>query len=325
MATFVKRPHPRHLAAALLLLAVPALADAPATQTAKRPGFMWKVTSPTTTAYLVGSIHAASEDMYPLPTEMEQAFKDASILVVELDITKVNQLAVSMQALDLGTYKNGDTLDEHVPAETMEQIRTFCKDNGLPESALSVMKPWMAGLTMAGVAMTKAGLDPGKGIDEHFLEEDQGKKVVELESADSQIQMLSTLTDAEQVSFLKMSNDDMKNMAGELKDLAAAWKSGDEKSMLKLLDESYDTDKNAKSVGEKLVYSRNAAMAEKITGLLKGDDKVFVVVGAAHLLGDRGIVALLQKQGFKVERVPMTLPPPPPPQPASAPATSPAP
>jgi uncharacterized protein YbaP (TraB family) len=323
MATFLKRLHARRLAAALLLLAIPAFADTPATQPAtssvKRAGFMWKATSPTTTAYLVGSIHAASEDMYPLPPEMEHAFKDASVLVVELDITKVNQLAVSMKAMDLGMYKNGDTLDKHVPAETMEQIRTFCKDNGLPEVALSTMKPWMAGLTMAGVAMTKAGLDPGKGIDEHFLQEDQGKKVVELESADAQIQMLSSLTDAEQVSFLKMSNDDLKNMAGELKDLAVAWKVGDEKSMLKLLDESYDTDATAKSVGEKLVYSRNAAMAEKIGDLLKGKDKVFVVVGTAHLLGDRGVVALLKKQGLKIERVAMTLPTT---QPA---ATSPAP
>jgi uncharacterized protein YbaP (TraB family) len=36
--------------------------------------------------------------------------------------------------------------------------------------------------------------------------------------------------------------------------------------------------------------------------MLQGDEDVLVVVGAMHLVGDRGLPALLEKRGFRVER-----------------------
>ena len=62
---------------ALILTCVGAAAQtAPAPATKK--AIFWKVTSPTSTVYLLGSIHLGSKDMYPLPKEIEDAFEGSA-------------------------------------------------------------------------------------------------------------------------------------------------------------------------------------------------------------------------------------------------------
>jgi len=52
------------------------------------------------------------------------------------------------------------------------------------------------------------------------------------------------------------------------------------------------------------LYARNVAMAEKIGAVVTSSESHFVAVGAAHLVGPRGILALLRQKGFTVRQVP---------------------
>jgi uncharacterized protein YbaP (TraB family) len=292
--------------AGLLLLAagVTLRAETPATtQAAPNIGMMWKATTPTTVVYLVGSVHAASPDMYPLPPAMEAAFKDSKVLVVEVDVTKANTFALAMKAMKDGMYTNGDTLDKHLPAETWKQLQKVCDDLGLPAASVASMKPWLAGVTVQGLVAMKAGLDPESGIDMHFLKADKGKRVVELETAESQLDLMANLTEDEQLAMVDMQGETAASLQEKLKKLIDAWKRGDAALTEKLEADSETGGAAAKSISKKLIDDRNGPMAEKIAGLAGGNDHVFVVVGAAHLLGDNGVVALLQKKGMKVERV----------------------
>ena len=56
---------------------------------------------------------------------------------------------------------------------------------------------------------------------------------------------------------------------------------------------------------DRLVFSRNRAWIPKLETLF-ANDAVFVVVGADHLRGDKGVLELLSKQGYKVSRVEAT-------------------
>lgn len=292
------------VALGVLMLAAAARAEGPATTRAAGVGMMWKVTSPTTVVYLVGSIHAASDDMYPLPEAMEAAFKESKVLVVEVDVTKANTFALAMKAMKDGMYGNGDTLDKHVPAETWKKLEAFCGDMGVPVATISGMKPWLAGVTLQGLVAMKAGLDPQQGIDMHFLKADAGKRVVELETAEGQLDLMAGLTEDEQLAMVDLTGEDAKSMQETLAKLMAAWKAGDEKMTEKLEAEEATTGgAAAKSIEKKLIEDRNGPMAEKIGKLAEGKEPVFVVVGAAHLLGEKGIVATLEKRGLKAERV----------------------
>lgn len=86
--------------------------------------------------------------------------------------------------------------------------------------------------------------------------------------------------------------------------MAAAWKKGDADTIEEeILKSALKENPEMKPFFEKLFDERNVKMAEKVGGYLKGKGSYYVVVGAGHLLGEKGIVKLLQKQGFTVEQV----------------------
>src|SRR5262249_633197 len=86
--------------------------------------------------------------------------------------------------------------------------------------------------------------------------------------------------------------------------LTAAWKSADTTALEELMiKKSLREHPETKPVLEKLLDERNVAMAQKMDGYLKGKETHFVVVGAGHLIAEKGIVKLMEKKGYKVEQI----------------------
>ena len=304
-------PHPlqktcRVLLPLLLVLALPLpkisrAADAPATRPAKI--FMWKAVGKSGgVAYLVGSMHLAVPDIYPLPKPMEDAFAKADTLVVEADITKLDQAAMARKIQEVGMYADNDSLSKHLSRESNAALAAFCKDNGVPAILLDKMKPWLAMITIEAMALTKAGLDPANGIDMHFLNaaSDTKKKVAELESADFQLNLLASLGDQDQEKQLVGGLKEMANMPKEIAALKAAWTAGDAAKMQAIINKDSKDDPATAAFMKKLIDDRNGPMAAKIAKSIDAGETVFVVVGAAHLIGDQGIVRLLAKEGYSV-------------------------
>ena len=86
-----------------------------------------------------------------------------------------------------------------------------------------------------------------------------------------------------------------------IKRTQAAYAAGDPDALQKVLDEQDDV--GSKSLEKKLLDDRNVAMTAKMDEYLKGKEPVFVVVGAAHIIGDKGIAKQLRDKGYKVEQV----------------------
>jgi uncharacterized protein YbaP (TraB family) len=150
----------------------------------------------------------------------------------------------------------------------------------------------------------KSGYDPEYGIDKYFLSKAAGKKkILELESLDYQIDLLSGLDDTEQELFLLYTLKDLKILVQEVDKLVDAWKSGAAESMESTITKSFTEDRKFYPIYEKLIYKRNRNMTLKIEDFLRTSGTYFVVVGAAHLLGDRGIIQLLKEKGFNVEQL----------------------
>jgi uncharacterized protein YbaP (TraB family) len=112
--------------------------------------------------------------------------------------------------------------------------------------------------------------------------------------------------------FAETSEEEQQNMLAsilkkgdKIKDMIArtraAYVAGDPDALQKVLDE--EDDKGSKSLEKKLLDDRNVAMTVKMDEYLKGKDQIFVVVGAAHIIGDKGIARLLRDKGYKVEQV----------------------
>ncbi|WP_405155078.1 TraB/GumN family protein [Paenibacillus sp. FSL K6-0108] len=265
-------------------------------------GFMWEVESNGNTVYLVGSMHIADESFYPLRKEFEEAFVEADYLGVEIDLSKAADEAQQKIVTDLGTYQDGTTLKDHISNETYTQLGDILKKNGLEANALDTFKPWVVESTLASLKSMKAGYEASAGVDLYFIQKAIERKlpVIELESYESQLGMFNDFSKELQEKTLKATLDNFDVLDDSVNQMAEMWKTGNDEQLLKLTNSFSDDEEYNKA----MLTDRNVGMANKIDGYLKNGkgEEYFIVVGAAHYLGDKGIVKLLEDKGYTVER-----------------------
>jgi uncharacterized protein YbaP (TraB family) len=167
-----------------------------------RKSFLWKVQSKSTTVYLLGSIHFLKKEFYPLQETIESAYNSSEVLVVEANVNDIGELDLTT-LMDKALYKDDDRLEKHVSSETYRLIKKETGALGIPPDLADKQKPWLLALSLQALTLTKLGYDPRHGVDYHFLSKAQGKrKILELESLDEQVKLLSGFSDWEQERFL---------------------------------------------------------------------------------------------------------------------------
>jgi uncharacterized protein YbaP (TraB family) len=82
-----------------------------------------------------------------------------------------------------------------------------------------------------------------------------------------------------------------------------AWSNGDTQGMTKFLTENIGKFPELNEMYKKILDDRNERMVEKIISYLKTDRRYFIVVGAAHMVGEKGLVRLLQEKGIQVKQL----------------------
>lgn len=269
-----------------------------------KKNFLWKVRAGKGTVYLFGSVHMAKPEFYPLPSGIEKSFDRADVLALEADPAHENDPDLRSRMLLAALYADGDSLRRHLSKDTYEMAAVETKGIGLPIEQFDRMKPWFLALTIEILELQRLGYNPEYGIDRYFAGKARGrKKIVELESFDYQLRLLNGFTDREQELFLLYTIQDLKTVANDLDRLMRSWRTGDAETMESLVTQTVNEAPELLPVFEKLFYRRNNEMTDKITGFLKSGDTYFVVVGAAHLVGKRGIIELLKGKGCSVEQM----------------------
>ncbi len=286
----------RSLLPALLLLGH-ALAMAEPTR-----AMLWQLKSGPHSGYLLGSIHIAKADFYPLPETVNQAFEQAGLLAVEVDTSDPQ---TTQKMLPFITWGAGDKLENHLSRETWTQLTALLGENAAP---LQPLKPAMVASALLLNALSQLGYSPAEGIDLHFITRaKRGKKpVLELESAEFQARLLGSISDSDGDALLRHTIAGMKNGEAqkEIIQMVATWRAGDAVALGKLLHDNAAKDPGAKQLHTLLFDQRNPGMALKIAELVRSGKKPFVVVGAGHMAGSENILILLKKQGFQVRQVP---------------------
>jgi len=242
---------------------------------------LWKVQSGENTVYLFGSIHVADNSVYPLRPAIESAFNNSKVLVVEVDETQADQVKLNEILMTRGFYPGTETIADHINKDTMQMLRRFLEQSGMPYATVARMRPGLIAITLTVARIVQLGYSPELGIDRYFINKARknSKPILQLESAEWQMELMLSFSDDDLIlKHTLISLDEMDDMFKQIMD---AWKSGDKR----LFDE------------------RNITMTEKIIAMFKQQKNYFVVVGAGHLVGEQGIVSLLKKQGFQVESV----------------------
>lgn len=264
-------------------------------QAAHKSSFLWRVATPTGVAHLLGSVHIAEGSVYPLAPVIERAFNNCSALVVEVDLGGANKDLAAEKIAKAGTYPPGETLAAHVAAPVYSALGRYLESQGMP--SMDGLRPWFIGMALTITELERQGFKLSLGIDEHFRARVGDRPVIGLESIDEQVAVFSDLGPTEQEQLLTQTLTDLPTVAQTMRDALVHWKRGEADELNRLLVEPVRKDHPA--VYQKLLAARNLRMTAKIVELLrKPQERYFIVVGAAHLVGPDSILRLLEQQGY---------------------------
>jgi uncharacterized protein YbaP (TraB family) len=257
--------------------------------------------------YVLGSIHLARPDFYPLRAEILELFRDADALVVEVDISADQAGRLQTLTLEQGSYPEGKSIHDELSNETWLQLAKHLEDAGLAPELMEQLRPGLVVTMLTTVRMMALGLEPALGIDRHFLDRAHGlapapMPVLELESLESQLALLFDFPEAD--LLVQQSLAELDNLGPVMEELITAWKRGDMAELGRLLlDETLTAEPRFAPVYERLFYQRNRAMVSALERFSVPGRTLFVVVGSGHLVGDRGIISLMHRAGFSARQL----------------------
>lgn len=274
---------------------------------------MWLVTSPKGgKMYMMGSMHYLRDECYPLPDYVQKAYDEADTLAVECDITdRTASFAATLDKADQMYYSDGTTLRDHLGDEIYDNLEGYMAAHDEKLSLYDQYQLWYLDQVVSGMAVEDAQLKSSKGLDMNLLQwaHDDGKEIYEVESITFQMDLLANFSeDIYKIMLSSYSADSQEELTQSYEDLYQAWRTGDTDAILALSDgetEQLDKDQQAAmdDYNDQMLYSRNKGMAAKAEELIDGEKRTFFVVGAAHFVGDGGIIDLLTKDGYTCERV----------------------
>jgi len=284
----------------LTLVLLLALSAAPSLGAQERT-LLWKVSEGDKSIFLLGSIHYLRKENYPLNQAILDAFDASDRLVLEIDLQNTPAGAAQRLTLEKAVYRDGSNLAQNVSQETYQLASKRAAELGIDMQVVQPMKPWFVAMTMLAVKLQRMGLDPKLGVDHHLAERAKrdGKPTSGLETLEFQLGIFDQLSKREQELMLRETAGELERIDKNVKDIVESWLKGDGERLAALLLAGM---RQYPELQQKLVIERNRRWLDQIAKLVEQGSNAMVVVGAAHLVGQEGIVDMLKARGLSVEQ-----------------------
>ena len=291
------------LAAVLFLSCGWLLASAlhPQALLAQEKSFLWKVSKDEKSVYLLGSIHYLRKENFPLRKNILDALDSSKRLVLEIDLNSASAASAQRLTVEKALYRDGTILPQNIEQETYRLAAQRAAQLGIDMQALNPMKPWFVALTMMAIKFQQLGLDPNLGVDRYLAAraKDGGKPTSGLETLEFQLTLLDQLSKRDQDSMLRETVTELDLLDQNFTAIVQSWLKGDGASLEALLLASM---KEYPDLHQKIIVDRNRRWLTQIETMIAQGDKAMVVVGAAHLVGQDGVIAMLKTRGYKLEQ-----------------------
>ncbi len=244
-------------------------------------------------SYLFGTIHMICPDDLILSGETIVALDNTDQVALELDMDEPNFMAKAQQ---MALNKDMANISAQLSEDELETVNAFFKKNYSADlTQLGVMKP--IGL-MSMIYMKGLDCPQPASYEARFMQIKGDKELVGLETIEYQMGIFDQIPMEEQLSWLVEYTADMDKMKTELDFMINAYQSQDMQKMHDMITSSVQFE----AYTDILLYKRNQEWIDRIEKLIN-EKPTFIAVGAGHLGSDKGVIALLRKEGYSVEPV----------------------
>jgi uncharacterized protein YbaP (TraB family) len=263
---------------------------------------IWEYKGDGHSVYIAGSVHLLRAKDFPIPPNYNEIYEKADELIFEIDTAVLNDPATALSMKRLGSFQNGDTVEDHVTAETFEMLEKFLETRKLPASQLIQMKPGMLALTLSSIEAMRNGARPDLGLEMRYgaLAARDEKPTSGLETVEYQIGMFDDFSREEADEMLRSTLENLEDISDGLDDLINAWRAGDAEGMDQLVNAEFEENEKLRKV---LLVDRNRNWIPHIEKAMASDRNILVMVGAGHLVGKDSVIEMLKAKGHKLEQL----------------------
>lgn len=263
---------------------------------------IWRVSNNTGTVYLFGSFHLLPPGLRWQNGTIESAYASSGRLVTEVELDGSVDAGAIAEIRKQMILPPDVLLEDFISTRTYQQVVDAAADLDVPMIQLSRLRPWAAGMVITASFMEKHGFDPQAGVDRYFHKRasQDGKALGALETMQQQADALASLSEVEGDVLMHDLLRFIQDINGTLLRAVEAWRTGN----VEVLEQTVIADlKQYPDAYDALLVRRNRAWIPQIEAFLRGGGTQFVVVGAAHLVGEDSVIAMLRAQGYRVERL----------------------
>ncbi len=283
-------------AAALVALTVIAAPAVPYTR-----GLLFRIDAPgRPPSWVYGTLHSSDPRVLAVPAVVTAAMAGSRRLAPEM-LLAPGDLPEFVAGAQL---EDGHKLADYFDAPTRERIRRALGADAPSAAALEGLKPWAVLLLLAQPGAAQRGAT----LDEVLVDEARRHRltVIGLELPDEQVASLDTIPLASQVALVRWTLDRRDQLAADNEKAIAAWLERDLAELAALSRAPGIADPamapHFAQLTKHIVVNRSVLMAHRLFLPLR-EGRVFVAVGALHLYGSQGLLALIEAQGYRITRV----------------------
>lgn len=242
-------------------------------------------------SYLYGTIHLISQKDFLFTKRIRKAIAKSEVMVFEIDMNME-----AMMAASLGSMFSGDTtIADYLSEAQYDSLQSFLLDSlgvsSLEWASYKRMKP----LFLSTVFYTKTldGMPVSFEIEFKSVADSLEIPVLGLETVEEQLAFANSISMEDQVSMLMNSVRNHEEETEMMADLTRFYKEGMIDSIMVVMEEVPEYG----AIEENLLVNRNKNWIAGIDSIIKGQ-RAFIAVGAGHLPGERGVIKLLEQEGY---------------------------
>ncbi len=266
-------------------------------------------------SYIIGTYHLAPVSFVDSIPGLRSALAESEQVYGEIetaDMTSPENIAKMQQAMML---PEGKTLTELLTPEQMQKLNATMKEllgvdmsNPMVAQQMNKMLPQalVTQLTVIMYLKKHSGFNPTQSFDDYFQQQAvaQGKPVGGFETMDFQLQALfGSISIERQIELLMCFLNNREWEESQVDNIVEAFFAQDLNRIEAAMDEKQDNSCDATDEeNELLIYGRNATWLKKMPEIMQ-QKSTFFAVGAAHLVGERGVLAGLRNAGYLVEGI----------------------
>jgi uncharacterized protein YbaP (TraB family) len=288
----------RQFAILSVLLGAGSLRGAPTERFSR--GLLWRVVKKGGAAsHVYGTIHVADPRLEALPAPVLKALDGARSLMLEFLPDRYSK----ERFLEASMFPEGQTLEHKLGAADFERALEHLRPIDLPREFVNRMKPWGVLLNLHNPRGAQ-----GSSLDSQLVELARARRMplYQIEGVEEQIFTFDEFPMDSQVVLLKHSlahRDELLELAERTLD---AYLVGDLSGIWALREQFAERHPQVAAhqaiLTRRVVHDRSVVMAFRMQRQLR-QGRAFVALGALHLYGERGVLALLEADGYRASRI----------------------